>query len=320
MKRLLPAIICTLAAVGVPGFAQAADNFPSKAVRIIVPFAPGGGGDFIVRAWSDRLAEILKQPVIVDNRGGGNTVIGTDALARSAPDGYTLVIVSPAFATNPTLHKSLPYRTPEDFAPVARIITYAMGLGARSTLEANNIPELLELSRKQPGTVFNIATSGEGSASHLASELLRAATKLPLVNVPYKGAGPALLDVASGHVDLGFSGMSQIKPHLDTGRAKLLATSGLRRLQSAPDTPTIAEQGLPGFEAVVWWGLLAPAGTPAPIVDKLNQALKQALSDPEVTKKLSVIDGEVAVSTPAEFLNFIQDEIKLWGKLLSKPE
>jgi len=291
------------------------DAYPEKAIRIVVPFVAGGGGDFIARAWADKLSETLKQPVIIDNRGGGNTVVGTDIVAKAAPDGYTLLLVSPSIATNPTLLPNLPYKTPEDFTPVGSVITYAMGLGARSTLEAQTLQEMLSYARQHPGKLA-MATSGEGSATDMAAELFKAATGADILVVPYKGAGQGVLDVASGHVDLLFTGMSQLKPHLDSGRIKLLATSGRNRLKSAPDTATIAEQGIPQFEAIVWWGILAPAGTPDEIIQKLNAALAKSLSHPDVAKRLSVIDGEVRLSSSKEFDLFLKDEIKKWGSLL----
>jgi hypothetical protein len=293
--------------------ADTPENFPNKAIRIVVPFAAGGGGDFIARAWADKFSETIKQPVIVENRGGGNTVVGTDAVAKAAPDGYTLLLVGASIATNPALIEKLPYKTPEDFTPIGTVITYAMGLAARADLPANNVQELLALI-KAKGTL-SIATSGDGSATALATELFKAATGVNLMAVPYKGAGPAAIDVASGHVDLLFTGMSQIKPHLDSGRVKLLATSGSNRLASAPEVRTIAEQGIKDFEAVVWWGILAPAKTPTPIVVKLNQALAISLGHPEVLKRLAVIDGEVRLSSPAAFEKLLNDEIARWAEL-----
>ena len=298
---------------GANAVANASDDFPNKAVRIVVPFAAGGGGDFIARAWADKFSETIKQPVIVENRGGGNTVVGTEVVARAAPDGYTLLLVGASIATNPALIEKLPYKTPEDFAPIGTVITYAMGLAARANLPANNVQELLALIKaKGP---LSIATSGDGSATALATELFKGATGAELMAVPYKGAGPAAIDVASGHVDLIFTGMSQIKPHLDTGRVKLLATSGLNRLASAPDVRTIAEQGVKDFEAVVWWGILAPAKTPAVIVNKLNQALAISLGHPDVLKRLAVIDGEVRLSSPVAFEKLLNEEIARWAKL-----
>ncbi|WP_226817090.1 MULTISPECIES: Bug family tripartite tricarboxylate transporter substrate binding protein [unclassified Advenella] len=318
MKHLLKAVLLATSLLTTAGYAASASDYPNKPIRIIVPFAAGGGGDFIVRAWADKFSAEVRQPVIVDNRGGGNTVIGTEAVAKAAPDGYTLLIVSPSFATNPTLLPSLPYRTPEDFMPVGLVITYAMGLAARSSLEADDIQTLLSNAKKDPRQL-TIATSGAGSASDLAAELFRVATQLNLLKVPYRGAGPALLDVASGHVDMTFTGLSQIKGQLDNKRVKLLGTSGSQRLQSAPDTPTIAEQGLKDFEALVWWGILAPAGTPSDIVVKINSALKKSLADPEVGRRLAVIDGEVQVSSPEAFRDLINSEIARWRAIL-KPD
>ena len=233
---------------------------------------------------------------------------------QAIPDGYTLLLVSPSLATNTTLLPNLPYKTPDDFTPVGLVITYAMGLAARSELSANNIPELLALNKNKGP--LSIATSGEGSATDLATELFKSATQANLLSVPYKGAGQGVIDAASGHVDLIFTGMSQLKPHLDGKRVKLIATSGSHRLASAPDVPTIAEQGVNDFEAVVWWGILAPANTPREIVQKLNKGLAMSLSDPEVTKRLAVIDGEVRLSSSEEFDTFLRQEIARWAKLL----
>ena len=309
----LCASLVSLTSLASVAFAVEAEAFPNRAIRIVVPFSAGGGGDFIARAWSDKLSETIKQPVIIENRGGGNTVVGTDVVAKAAPDGYTLLLVGASIATNPALIQKLPYKTPEDFTPIGTVITYAMGFAARADLPANNVQELLALIKaKGP---LSIATSGDGSATALANELFKGATGVQLMAVPYKGAGPAAIDVASGHVDLLFTGMSQLKPHLDTGRVKLLATSGLNRLASAPDVPTIAEQGVKDFEAVVWWGILAPAKTPTAIVNKLNQALAVSLRHPDVIKRLAVIDGEVRLSSPEAFDTLLKEEIARWAKL-----
>ena len=293
----------------------AAEIYPNRPVRIVVPFAAGGGGDFIVRAWSEKLSEVLKQPVIIENRGGGNTAAGTDYVSKANPDGYTLLFTSTGLSTNPTLLPNLPFKTPDDFAPIALVITYPFGMAIRSTLDVNSIPELIAYAKKNPGKV-SAATSGEGSASHLAAEQFKDATGISLMTVPYRGAGPAMNDVAAGHVDLIFTGMSQIRPFAESKRVKVLASSGLKRLHSAPDVKTIAEQGVKGFNAVVWWGMLAPAGTPKEVVEKMNLALRTSLAHPEVAKRLEVIDGEIRVSTPQEFDTMIREEIVRWRKLL----
>ncbi len=319
MYRKISVLLCGVFFASTSLSASPANSYPERPIRIVVPFAAGGGGDFIARAWSDKLSDTLKQTVIVENRGGGNTVVGTDIVAKAAPDGYTLLLVSPTISTNPTLLPKLPYKTPEAFAPIGQVITYAMGLAVNSDLPINNIAELVAFAKKNPGKLTT-ATSGEGSATDLAAELFMAATGTKISKIPYKGAGKSALDVASGHVDMLFTGMSQLKPHIDSKRIKLIATSGAERLKSAPDTPTIAEQGYPGFKAVVWWGVLAPAGTSKEIVNQVNEALRVSLSQPEVQKRLAVIDGVVEVSSPAEFDAFLRKEIATWGKLLKSSD
>jgi tripartite-type tricarboxylate transporter receptor subunit TctC len=299
------------------GTGFAADPYPNRPIRIIVPFAAGGGGDFLVRAWSEKFSEALKQPVIIENRGGGNTTVGTEAVARAAPDGYTLLFVSTSFSTNPTLMTSLPYKTPDDFAPISMVLSYPFGLAARSTLPENTVGEIVEFAKKNPGKI-TIANSGDGSAAHLSALMLEDATGTDMTTIAYRGAGPAITDVAAGHVDLTFTGMSQIKPFLDNKRVKLIASSGAKRLHSNPDLKTISEQGVKDYNSFVWWGLLAPAGTPKDVVDKIYQALKVSIASPDVVKKINSIDGEVRLSTPQEFDQFLREEIARWKKLLTK--
>lgn len=314
MKPLIRPLLLTV--LGLASLAcSAADNYPSRPIRIVVPFAAGGSGDFIVRTISDRFAAAIKQSVVIENRGGGNTVTGTEYVARSAPDGYTLLFASTALSTNPSLVPNLSYRTPEDFAPVGQVISYPFVLAARSNLDVNTIPELIAYAKKNPGAI-TASTSGDGSGAHLATALLKEAAGIDLMTIPYRGAGPAMTDVAAGHVDMTFTGMSQVKPFADSKKVKILATSGINRMKSAPDVKTIAEQGVPGFNAVVWWGMLAPAGTPKDVIDKINQALKVSLADPEVEKRMAIIDGDVRVSTPQEFEKLIRDEVVRWKRLI----
>ena len=308
------AALSVLAALtGLP--AAAAEPWPTRPVRIVVPFAPGGGGDFIVRTWVENFSAALGQPVVIENRGGGNTVTGSESVARATPDGYTLLFTSTALSTNPSLVPNLKYRTPEDFVPISHVISYPFAMVARTTLEANTVQEVIALAKKSPGK-FNISTSGDGSGAHLAAELFKEATGTNFQTIPYRGAGPAISDVAAGHIDLTFTGMSQVQPLIDAKRVKVIASTGQYRLKSAPEAKTVAEQGVPGFNAVVWWGLLAPAGTPKEVVDKIHQALRTSLADPEVKKRLAVIDGEVRVSSPQEFESFIRDEVVRWKRLI----
>lgn len=309
-------VCAALGASAVAPFAvQASTAWPNRPVRIVVPFAPGGGGDFIVRTWSELFATALGTSVVVENRGGGNTVTGTEAVARATPDGYTLLFTSTALSTNPSLVPNLKFRTPEDFAPIAHVISYPFAMVARTNLEVSGVQDLIALAKRNPGKL-NISTSGDGSGAHLAAELFKEATGTDIQTIPYRGAGPAIADVAAGHIDLTFTGMSQVQPLIDAKRVKVIASTGLNRLKSAPDVRTVAEQGVPGFNAVVWWGMLAPAGTPKDVVDKINQALRTSLADAEVRKRLAVIDGEVRVSTPQEFESFIRDEVTRWKRLI----
>jgi len=292
-----------------------ADTYPSRSIKIVVPFAAGGGGDFVARSFVDKFSEILKQPVVIENKGGGNTVVGTEIVSKAAPDGYTVGLVSTSFSTNPTLMAQMPYRTPEDFSPISLVITYPFGLAAKLGLEANTVQEIIAYAKKNPSRL-SIATSGDGSGSHLAALMFQEALGSDVVMVTYRGAGPAINDVAAGHVDLLFTGMSQIKPLADAKRLKIIASSGLNRIQSQPQTKTISEQGIKGFNAVVWWGMLAPPGTPKDIVDKLNSALRLALNQPEVAKRLEVVDGEISPSSPQEFEQMVKMEVIKWKKLL----
>jgi len=318
MFTLTRRLLC--AALGAASLAaSAAEPWPTRPVHIVVPFAPGGGGDFIVRVWADRFSAALKQPVVIENRGGGSTVAGTEYVSRAAPDGYTLLFTSTALSTNPTLLPNLKYRTPDDFAPIAQVISYPFALAARTDLEIADIPALVAYAKKNPGKL-TISTSGDGSGSHLAAALLQDATGIRMTTVPYRGAGPAIADVAAGHVDMTFTGMSQVKPFLDGNRVKVLASSGLARLKSAPDVRTVADQGVAGFNAVVWWGMLAPAGTPAAVVERINEALRVSLADPEVEKRLAVIDGDVRVSSPQAFEKLIREEVVRWKRLIKPSE
>jgi len=292
-----------------------ADSYPSRSIKIVVPFAAGGGGDFVARAFVDKFSEAIKQSVVVENKGGGNTVVGTEIVSKAPPDGYTLGLVSTSFATNPSLMAQMPYKTPEDFTPISLVITYPFGLAAKLSLEANTVQDILAYAKKNPSRL-SIATSGDGSGSHLAALMFQEALGSDVVMVTYRGAGPAINDVAAGHVDLLFTGMSQIKPLADAKRLKIIASSGLNRIASQPQVKTISEQGIKGFNAVVWWGLLAPAGTPKEIVEKLNTALRVALNQGEVAKRLEVVDGEISPSSPAEFEQMIKMEVLKWRKLL----
>lgn len=309
-------VVC-LTFASLPLASNAADEYPSRAIRFVVPFAAGGGIDFIARILSAKLAESMKVSIIVDNRGGGSAVIGTQIVANATPDGYTLLTVNPNFAVNPAIIGKLPYRTPEDFAPVASFISYPMVLGVRSSLGVSSVKEVIDAAKQNPRKLM-FAVSGIGSTGALAVGLLEQYANVKFTYVTYKGIGPATADVAVGHVDLVFTGLSQLMPHVQTGRIKLLGTTGLARAPSAPEIRTLDEQGLKGFEALVWWGLVAPAGTPRRIVAKLNREVAHAAVDPLVIKRLHIVGGSLHVGTPEDFGSLIRSEMKKWGKIIQE--
>ena len=304
--RLVVALAAGSLALSSIGQRAVAETYPDRPIRFVVPFSAGGGGDYIARALLGKLSEYLGQPLIIENRGAGNTVVGTNVVAKSPPDGYTILLVNPQFASNPSLQPNLPYRTPEDFQPVALIMSYAMHLFANSKVPLNSIPELIDHAKKTPGAL-NYGSAGVGSSGHIAGELFKKMTGTDIVHIPYNGAGPAANGVIGGHVQLLFTGMSQLQGAMDSGLVKLLG-AGCSERNKTP-VKTICEQGVPGFESLVWWAVLAPAGTPKPIVAKLNEAFRHAAADPEIQKRFAVIDGDSSVSTPDGLDKLVRSEM-----------
>lgn len=294
------------------GAVAAAESYPDHPIRLIVPFSAGGGGDYIARALIGKLGEFLGQPLIIENRGAGNTVVGTNAVAKSPPDGYTILLVNPQYTSNPSLQPGLPYKTPDDFESVALIMSYQMHLFASAKAPFNSISELIDYAKKNPGTL-NYGSAGLGSSGHIAGELLKTMTGTDIVHVPYNGAGPAANGVIGGHVQLLFTGMSQLKGAMDGGFVKLIG-AGCSPHNNTP-VKTICEQGVPGFESLVWWAILAPAGTPRPIVDKLNAAFRHASADPDIQKRFAVIDGDASVSTPERLDKLVHSELLKLSKM-----
>lgn len=313
-SAVVKTVVC-LTFASLPLTSNAAAEYPSRPIRIVVPFSAGGGIDFIARALSAKLTELMKVSIIVENRGGGSAVIGTQIVANATPDGHTLLAANPNFAVNPAMMDKLPYRTPEDFTPVASFISYPMALGARSNLSVSSVRDVIDAAKQSPGKL-TFATAGGGATGDLAIGLLESHANVKFTDVPYKGIGPATADVAAGQVDFVFTGLSQLMPHVQTGRIKLLGTTGLVRASSAPEVRTLDEQGLKGFEALVWWGLVAPAGTPKKIVAKLNREIAHAAVDPVVIKRLGVIGGKLHVGTPEDFGALIRSEMKKWGEII----
>lgn len=292
-----------------------AQSFPTKPIRLIVAFAPGGNTDVVARAIAPKLGELLGQQVVVDNRPGGGTTIGTEALARSAPDGYTLMLTGFDFTVNPSLRSKLPYDTQKDFTPIALIATYPMALVANPALPAQSVKELIAFAKANPGRV-NYASAGNGSPGHLSGELLKSLAGVDLTHIPYKGSGAALADLLAGQVQLLFSGMPAVASFVQSGRLKLLAVTGTKRDPALPDVATVQEGGVPGYEVTSWLGFLAPAGVPRPIVDRLNAEIGRALQAADVRERLASMGGDLGASTPEAFGTRLREEISKWSRVV----
>jgi tripartite-type tricarboxylate transporter receptor subunit TctC len=294
----------------------AAQDFPTKPVRLIVPFPPGGSNDVVGRIIATGLGERLGKQVLVDNRGGAGGVLGTEAAANAAPDGYTLLVISLAHTVNPGLYK-LKYDPIKSFVPVAMLGSGANVLCVHPSVPVNTLAELLALAKEKPGTL-NYATAGSGSFQHMGSELFKLMAGIDIVHVPFRGGGPAMIDVVGGHSQIVLSSLIQTMPHIRSGKLKPLGTGGKERSPILPDVPTIAEAGVPGYEMANWWGIVAPAGTPQAIVDRLAKEIGVVLASPETQKVFSNEGAEVVQKTGAEFGAFIEAELAKWQRVVKE--
>jgi tripartite-type tricarboxylate transporter receptor subunit TctC len=306
----------TFAAVGMATLSSiaAAQAFPHKPMRLIVPFGAGGPGDAIGRMLGRQLTESLGQPVVIDNRSGATTIIGTEIAAKSPPDGHTLLLISTTHAVNPSLFKKLPYDPIKDFAPVTLITATPFMLGVHPSVAANSVAELIALARSKPGTL-NYGSSGAGSSIHLTTELLKAAANIQLTHVPYKGSGPAFIDLIGGQIQLLFSSTVSTLPHVKSGKVRGLAVTSLKRAPALPEIPALAET-YAGFESSSWFGLLAPAKTPQPVINRLLQDTRAALTSNEVNQALRSQGAEPGGLSSAEFGAYFQAEIKKWAAVV----
>jgi tripartite-type tricarboxylate transporter receptor subunit TctC len=306
-------LLCAALAAIAPASAQ---QYPARPVRFIVPFAPGGSVDTLARTIGPRLADALGQQIVVDNRPGGNGNIGMEVVAQARPDGHTLVLGYIAnLAIFPSLSAKLPYDPVKDFAPVTQVASSPNVLTAHPTVAAKNLKELVALVKSKPGQV-SFASTGIASVGHLTGELLNNLAGMKMTHVPYKGGGQAIIDLLGGHVQVMFSGFSAAMPHIKSGKIRALAVTGPRRSPALSEVPTIAEQGFPGVEATAWYGVLAPAATPQPIVARLHDEVVKILKVPDVTQKLDGLGFEIVGSKPAEFGAYIKSEMKKWEKVV----
>ena len=302
-------------ATGAAGAQTPPVNYPVKPIRLVVPFAPGGGTDAIARHLAARMTESLKRQIVVDNRAGANGIVGTENVANAPADGYTLLFVSSPHSVNPSLYARLPYDTVRDFAAVSLAATSPYVLVAHGSLPVRNVKELIAQAKARPGQI-DYASGGSGSSAHLAAELFNQMAGIKLREIPYKGAGPGLSAVLAGHVALVFGNALTVQPHIQSGRLRALGLASPKRSASAPDMPTIAEQGVPGYSADAVLGLLAPARTPRPIIEQLNAEVHKAMRSPDMQDAMKNAGAEVALSTPEDFSRLIESEIQRWGKLV----
>ena len=311
------AFVTGSAAMLAAGSRASAQDYPSRPVTFIIPFPPGGSTTIVVRSVSDRLGEVLGQQIIIDNRGGAGGTVGTKALARSEPDGYTIGLgYSGTLAIGPNLYPNAGYDPRKDFAAIGRIGTAPNTLVVHPSFPAKNVAELVAYAKANPGKL-NYGSAGVGTVSHICGEYFATAAGIKLVHVPYKGTGPALSDLIGGHIPMAFAPIPATYSNAKEGNMRMLAVTSAKRSSLAPDIPTIAEQGVPGFESGSWQGILAPKGTPEAVVQRLNAELVRAIRSPDVRARLAGQGAEVVTMTPAEQDQFFANERKRWAEVVA---
>jgi tripartite-type tricarboxylate transporter receptor subunit TctC len=316
--RFKPALLAgLLAAAPVAGAAQPETAYPTKPIRLIIPFAPGGGTDITARVLAQKLTEALGQTVVADNRAGANGTIGAELAAKSPPDGYTISMISSSHSVNPSLMRKLQYDLISDLAPITQATTQPYALVVNPGVPAKSVQELIALAKAKPGAL-NYGSSGTGGLSHLSGALFGALAGIDIHHVPYKGGAPALTDVISGQIEMLYSTILQASPHLKSGRLRALAVTTAKRSQSMPELPTMAQAGVPGYEVAGWYGVVAPAKTPRPVIVRLNQEMVRALKMPDVAEKLAADGSEPVGSTPEAFGAHIRAEVAKWRKLIQQ--
>jgi tripartite-type tricarboxylate transporter receptor subunit TctC len=292
-----------------------AQTYPAKPIRIVVPYPPGGFNDTLGRTFAAKFSEVWGQPAFVENKPGANTVIGTDFVAKSAPDGYTLLIVAFPFAVTPSLLKNMPYDTVKDFAPVVWAAVSPNVLVVNPSLPVKSVAELVALAKAKPNSL-SYASTGNGSSNHISMELFKSLAGVEIVHIPYKGSGPAVTDLLGGQVQLMFDNAPNVMPQVKAGKLRALGMSSAKRSSFAPDIPTVAESGVPGYEVAVWFGLVAPAGTPREIVQKLNAEAMRILAMPDVRERFLSQGVEPVGSTPEQFGEHIKSQMTKWAKVV----
>jgi len=309
-----------IAMVAMASFAStavSAQHYPIRPIRLLVPFAPGGGTDIIARLVAQDLTQAWGHPVVVDNRGGSGGIVGTEIAAKAAPDGYTMMLCSLGLSYAPALYSKLPYDTEKDLLPISLVATQPFVYVVIPSLGVGSMKELIALAKAKPGEI-RYGSGGSGGSSHLGTELLRTMTGINLVHVPYKGTGPALTAMLGGEIQMQLIGISSVVPHMKSGRMRALAVSGAKRSAAAPEVPTVAEAGVPGYAFDVWYGMLYPAGTPRAIVGKANASINDVLKSPALAQRFAAVGLEPAGSTPEAFAKLIRSEMAKWRKVVKE--
>ena len=311
-----PVFLSILALLLAAPAARAADAYPSRPIHLIIPFPPGGSNDVVGRVFAAALGDKLGQTVVVENRSGAGGVVGTELASKAARDGYTLLVISLAHAVNPWLYK-LPYDHAKAFVPIASFGSGTNVLAVNPELPVNSVQELIALAKQKPGEL-NYASAGIGSFQHLGGELFKLDAGVNIVHVPFRGGGPAMLDVIAGNTKVMFSSLVQTTPYVKSGQLRALGTGGAKRSLVLPDIPTIAEAGVPGYQATNWWGIIAPAGTPKEIIDRVHAALTAAQDSPDTQKRLESEGADIVRMSSEEFGAFMVSEMAKWGKVVKE--
>ena len=308
-------IVAAAALSSIMSFAALAQSYPVKAVRVVVPFPPGGGSDVLIRPMQPRLTEALGQPIVIDNRPGANANIGAEHVARAAPDGYTLLFGNSSLAINETLYTKLSFSALKDFTPISLVSVSPSVLVVHPSLPVKSVKELIALARQRPGKL-NFASGGAGNTMHLAAEQLKAMANIDMVHVPYKGAGPAITDVIGGQCELVFVNIPPVLGHIQSGKLNALAVTTKKRASVLPNVPTVHESGLPGYESTTWYGVLGPAALSRDIVSRLNAAVVSTIAAPDVRQRLVSLGSEPETNTPEQFAAFIRRDIADWARVV----
>ena len=324
MNRYAATMLLTLAALAGAGAESAcAQSYPVRPIKLVVASSPGGGSDILGRLIAQKLTELLGQQMVVENRAGASGIIGVDLVAKSPPDGYTLILTQTSLAINPSMIKKMPYDALRDLAPISEIVAAPNVLVVHPSVPAKNVKELIALAKSKPGRLV-IASPGQGTSPHLSAELFKVMAKVDMEQVPFKGSGLGMISLLAGEVSVAFPTTPTIMPYMRSGKLRPLGVTSAKRAKVLPDVPTIAESGLPGYESIQWYGILAPAGTPRPVIDRLYKEISRVLHMPDMQERLAAEGTEVVDGTPEVFAAHIKAETEKWAKVIKaagiKPE